>query len=66
MSDPVFDQQNAAYVLEGTREIGHDFIGHQFECTKSPLGLKLFLVLAMAGEDNAAWEALERARLTRF
>jgi len=48
-------QQNAAYVLDGTREIGHDFIGHQFECTKSPLGLKLFLVLAMAGE-----EALEK------
>ncbi len=44
-------QQNAAYVLDGTREVGHDFIGHQFECTKSPLGLKLFLVLAMAGEE---------------
>jgi L-2,4-diaminobutyrate decarboxylase len=47
-------QQDAAYVTEGTREVGHDFIGHQFECTKSPLGLKLFLVLAMAGEDGLA------------
>jgi len=47
-------QQNAAYVTEGTREIGHDFIGHQFECTKSPLGLKLFLVLAMVGEEGLA------------
>jgi L-2,4-diaminobutyrate decarboxylase len=47
-------QQNAAYVTEGTREIGHDFIGHQFECTKSPLGLKLFLVLVMVGEEGLA------------
>jgi L-2,4-diaminobutyrate decarboxylase len=47
-------QQNAAYVTEGTREVGHDFIGHQFECTKSPLGLKLFLVLAMVGEEGLA------------
>jgi L-2,4-diaminobutyrate decarboxylase len=45
---------DAAYVTEGAREIGHDFIGHQFECTKSPLGLKLFLVLAMAGEEGLA------------
>jgi L-2,4-diaminobutyrate decarboxylase len=47
-------QQNAAYVTEGAREIGHDFIGHQFECTKSPLGLKLFLVAAMVGEEGLA------------
>jgi L-2,4-diaminobutyrate decarboxylase len=59
-------QQNAAYVTEGAREIGHDFIGHQFECTKSPLGLKLFLVVAMAGEDGLAsnvgalWERTRR------
>ena len=47
-------QQDAAYVTEGARETGHDFIGHQLECTKSPLGLKLFLVLAMAGEEGLA------------
>jgi len=47
-------QQDAAYVTEGTREVGHDFIGHQMECTKSPLGLKLFLVLAMVGEKGLA------------
>lgn len=47
-------QQKAAYVTDGTREVGHDFIGHQFECTKSPLGLKLFLVLAMVGEKGLA------------
>ncbi|MFO8173285.1 MAG: pyridoxal phosphate-dependent decarboxylase family protein [Gemmatimonadota bacterium] len=47
-------RQDAAYVTEGAREIGHDFIGHQLECTKSPLGLKLFLVLAMVGEEGLA------------
>ncbi len=47
-------QQDAAYVTEGTREVGHDFISHQFECTKSPLGLKFFLVLAMVGEEGLA------------
>jgi len=47
-------QQDAAYVTEGTRETGHDFIGHQFECTKSPLGLKLLMVVAMVGEEGLA------------
>jgi len=45
-------QQHAVYVTEGEREIGHDFIPHQFECTKAPLGLKLALVLAVVGEDG--------------
>lgn len=47
-------QQNAVYVTEGEREIGHDFIPHQFECTKAPLGLKLMLVLALVGERGLA------------
>lgn len=47
-------QQDAVYVTEGEREIGHDFIPHQFECTKAPLGLKMMLVLALVGEDGLA------------
>lgn len=47
-------QQDAVYVTEGDREIGHDFIPHQFECTKAPLGLKLTLVLAVVGERGLA------------
>jgi L-2,4-diaminobutyrate decarboxylase len=47
-------QQDAVYVTEGEREIGHDFIPHQFECTKAPLGLKLMLVLASVGERGLA------------
>ena len=59
-------QQDAVYVTDGEREIGHDFIPHQFECTKAPLGLKLMLVLALAGERGlsenigALWENTRR------
>jgi L-2,4-diaminobutyrate decarboxylase len=59
-------RQDAVYVTEGEREIGHDFIPHQFECTKVPLGLKLMLVLALAGERGLAesigvlWENTRR------
>jgi L-2,4-diaminobutyrate decarboxylase len=59
-------RQEAVYVTEGEREIGHDFIPHQFECTKAPLGLKLMLVLALVGEDGLAsnigtlWEITRR------
>ena len=58
-------QQDAAYVTEGTREVGHDFISHQFECTKSPLGLKFFLVLAMVGEEGLAANIGALCRSTR-
>jgi len=47
-------RQDAVYVTEGRREIGIDFIEHQFECTKAPLGLKLLLTLAIAGERGLA------------
>ena len=59
-------QQDAVYVTDGAREIGHDFIPHQFECTKAPLGLKLLLVLALTGERGLAetigalWENTRR------
>jgi L-2,4-diaminobutyrate decarboxylase len=59
-------QQNAAYVTEGEREIGHDFIGHQFECTKSPLGLKVFLVVAMVGEEGLAANVSKLWQSTRL
>jgi len=59
-------QQNAAYVTEGAREVGHDFIGHQFECTKSPLGLKLLLVVAMVGEKGLAANVAGLWRSTRM
>jgi L-2,4-diaminobutyrate decarboxylase len=47
-------QQDATYVIEGQREVGFDVIAHQFECTKTPLGLKLLLTLAAVGEQGMA------------
>ncbi len=47
-------RQRAVYVTEGHRETGSDFIEQQFECTKAPLGLKLFLTLAIRGEKGIA------------
>jgi len=47
-------QQDAVYVTEGRRETGVDFIEHQFECTKAPLGLKLLLTLVLVGEEGLA------------
>ncbi len=47
-------RQDAVYVTEGHRETGVDFIEQQFECTKTPLGLKLLLTLAFVGEAGMA------------
>ena len=58
-------QQDAVYVTEGEREIGHDFIPHQFECTKAPLGLKLVLTLALAGESGLSENIGELWKNTR-
>jgi len=47
-------QQEAVYVTEGDREVGCDFIGQQFECTKAPLGLKLLLTMALVGQQGVS------------
>ncbi|HTE05710.1 MAG TPA: pyridoxal-dependent decarboxylase [Planctomycetota bacterium] len=47
--DAAFRQQ-ASYVGSGEDSPGVDLIGRAVECTKSSLGLKLFLVLAAQGE----------------
>jgi L-2,4-diaminobutyrate decarboxylase len=48
-------QQEAVYLLyggedEGEGDLGPDLLGRQLECTKAPLGLKVFLNLAWRGE----------------
>jgi L-2,4-diaminobutyrate decarboxylase len=40
----------ASYIVDALDHVGVDVIQHQIECTKSPLGLKLMLVLAFVGE----------------
>jgi len=45
-------QQQAAYLFYGDDDdaAGPDLLGRQLECTKAPLGLKVFLNLAFRGE----------------
>jgi L-2,4-diaminobutyrate decarboxylase len=44
-------QQKAAYLFyEDSNAAGPDLLGRQVECTKAPLGLKIFLNLAWRGE----------------
>jgi L-2,4-diaminobutyrate decarboxylase len=44
-------QQSAAYLIyEDAESAGPDLLGRQVECTKAPLGLKVFMNLAWRGE----------------
>ena len=58
-------RQEAVYVTECEREVGFDFIGQQFECTKAPLGLKIILTLALVGEVGLAENIGELWKNTR-
>ncbi|MHC5210667.1 MAG: pyridoxal phosphate-dependent decarboxylase family protein [Planctomycetota bacterium] len=49
-----FRQQGSYLIKEEPTEVGIDLIVRAVECTKSSLGLKLFLVLATLGEDGLA------------
>jgi L-2,4-diaminobutyrate decarboxylase len=48
--DAAFQQQAAYLIYEDARTAGPDLLGRQVECTKAPLGLKIFLNLAFRGE----------------
>jgi len=47
-------QQDASYIFHEKEQPGFDFIHRTIECTKSALGLKLFMVLAAEGERGIA------------
>jgi L-2,4-diaminobutyrate decarboxylase len=48
--EAAFHQQASYLIYEEARAPGPDLLERQFECTKAPLGLKLFLNLAWRGE----------------
>jgi L-2,4-diaminobutyrate decarboxylase len=48
--DAAFQQQASYLIYEDPRAAGPDLLGRQVECTKAPLGLKIFLNLAWRGE----------------
>ena len=49
-----FRQSGSYLIEESPRDVGVDLIGRTVECTKSSLGLKLFLNLAVGGEAGLA------------
>ncbi|MGH2798914.1 MAG: pyridoxal phosphate-dependent decarboxylase family protein [Thermoleophilaceae bacterium] len=48
--DAAFQQRASYLIYEDARTAGPDLLGRQVECTKAPLGLKIFLNLAFRGE----------------
>lgn len=47
-------QQKASYLFYDHDRAGVDYLGRAVECTKSPMGLKIFLALAAHGESGIA------------
>jgi L-2,4-diaminobutyrate decarboxylase len=50
--DAAFTQKAAYLIYEDQEAEGPDLLGRQVECTKAPLGMKVFLNLAFRGEDG--------------
>jgi L-2,4-diaminobutyrate decarboxylase len=48
--DAAFRQRASYLIYEGAEAAGPDLLGRQVECTKAPLGFRLFLNLAFRGE----------------
>jgi L-2,4-diaminobutyrate decarboxylase len=48
--EAAFRQQASYLIYEDAEAAGPDLLGRQVECTKAPLGLKIFLNLAFRGE----------------
>ena len=48
--DAAFRQRASYLIYEDAETAGPDLLGRQVECTKAPLGLKIFLNLAFRGE----------------
>ncbi len=57
--------QEASYLFYGGQSEGVDLIARTVECTKAPLGLKLFLNLAWRGEQGLGEYVESRYALTR-
>ena len=57
--DAAFQQKASYLIYEEAETAGPDLLGRQVECTKAPLGLKIFLNLAFRGERGLG-EYVER------
>ena len=57
-------KQEASYIFHDKEQPGFDFIHRTVECTKSGLGLKLFMVLAALGEQGLSLYIERQTELT--
>jgi L-2,4-diaminobutyrate decarboxylase len=65
--DAAFRQEASYLIYEDARAAGPDLLGRQVECTKAPLGLKVFLNLAFRGERGLGeYVASQYDRTLRF
>jgi L-2,4-diaminobutyrate decarboxylase len=62
--EAAFRQQASYLIYEDTEAAGPDLLGRQVECTKAPLGLKIFLNLAFRGERGLGGYVAEQYRKT--
>lgn len=58
-------RQHADYLFDGNESVGFDLLDRTIECTKTTLGLKLFLSLAWEGERGLGDYVASRYDLTR-
>lgn len=60
-------RQNASYLFHDKDQPGYDFIEHTVECTKTAMGLRLFLILGAMGEQGMGDHVAQLyAKTTRF
>ena len=65
--DAAFRQSAAYLIYEDDDADGPDLLGRQVECTKAPLGMKIFMNLAFRGEEGiAGYVAEQYNKTTRF
>jgi L-2,4-diaminobutyrate decarboxylase len=65
--DAAFQQKAAYLIYEDAEAAGPDLLGRQVECTKAPLGLKIFLNLAFRGERGLGeYVAAQYEKTLRF
>jgi L-2,4-diaminobutyrate decarboxylase len=48
-------KEEASYIFHDKDQPGVDFVHRTMECTKAPLGLKFYMILASMGEEGLAW-----------
>jgi L-2,4-diaminobutyrate decarboxylase len=65
--EAAFRQQASYLIYEDAEAAGPDLLGRQVECTKAPLGLKIFLNLAFRGERGlGGYVAEQYGKTLRF